>query len=113
MPVEQVPVKQTTSDYGTAAAATAVVLTYAALPGLAHRLHSIIASYSAAPTGGTLKVEDGSGVTVFQCHITAAGPTVIPLPVGLIGSKNTALVVTLASGAGAVVGMLNCQHSLY
>lgn len=113
MPINQAPVKQTSSDKATAAANTAVVITYAAVPGFAHALHSIIASYSAAPTGGKVTIEDGAGTTVFEADITAAGPTTIPFPVGLMGTKNTALVITLAAGAGAVVGKLNCQHSLF
>lgn len=107
------PIKATTADTATAAANTAVVLTYAASTGFQHRIQKIVASYSAAPTGGGLTIQDGSGTTVFQAHITGAGPVEFDLSPGLIGSEGTALIITLAAGGGSVVGMLNALHTTY
>lgn len=86
-------------------AATAAVVTYTAVNGR-HAISGVAWSYSAAPTGGSLIIADGAG-TVFSIAITAAGPGYIPFTPVLRGTTNTALVVTLASGAGAVVGKVN------
>lgn len=92
---------------GTAAAATAVVITLDANPTRGNILRQIICSYTAAPTGGRLTVEDGSGTIVFDVDIAAGGPTTIHFDPPLCGSTATDMIITLASGAGAVVGKLN------
>lgn len=90
------------------AANTAAIITYtAAGAGIAHAVSGIAWSYSAAPTGGNLKVEDGSGVTVFSADITAAGPGFIPFQAPLKGSTNTAMIITLAAGGSGVTGKVN------
>jgi len=61
-------------------------------------------SYSAAPTGGNIKVEDASGTTIFEQDVTAAGPGSFTFVPALRGTKNAALIVTLAAPGGAVVG---------
>ena len=101
---------QTTNDTATAAANTAVVITYAAKSYGRHAIASITAAYSAAPTGGLIKVEDGAGTTVFQAQITAGGPTPLVFQFPMVMSENKACVITLAAGGGTVVGMLNVQH---
>ncbi len=75
----------------------------AARPNILRQIHC---SYSAAPTGGGVKVEDGSGTTVFQMDITAAGEHVFDFPDPRAGTKNTAMIVTLLAPGGAVVGRL-------
>lgn len=107
------PVKATTPDTATAAANTAVVITYAANANRRHALSQVIVSYSAAPTGGNLTIEDGAGTTVFDVAITSAGPTTIIFDPPIGGTANTAMVITLAAGAGAVVGKLNARHFTY
>ena len=88
---------------------TAAVITVAAVPGVAHELEMIGWSYDAAPTGGNLKVESPSGTTLFELDITAAGPGFIPLSgSGLKCASGQAAIITLASGAGAVSGIVNC-----
>ena len=94
-------------DFHAPVAATAAVVTYAADPNAAHIISGIAWSYSAAPTGGNLKIENGSGVTVFTMDITAAGPGYIYFEPAKKGGLNTAMIVTLASGAGAVVGKVS------
>lgn len=106
------PFRVTSADTATAAANTAVALTYAAVAGRQHVIGDLIVSYSGAPTGGNLKVEDGSGNTVFQVDIVAAGPTILPLELPRMGSPNTALIVTLAAGGSGVVGKINVGHWL-
>ncbi len=101
------------ADVHAPAAATAAVVTYAATVGKKHYIHSITWSYSAAPTGGNLKIEDVSGTTVFTTDITASGPGQLTFHRPIVSSAaNTAMIVTLASGAGAVVGKLSCQHEV-
>lgn len=90
----------------TPAANTAAVVTLtAAGAGVSNVIRGIAWGYSEAPTGGSLKIEDGAGTTVFSVPITAAGPGFIP--VFGKGSANTALVVTLAAGGGTCVGSVN------
>lgn len=96
-----------TADVHAPAAATAAVVTYAADPNACHLISGIVWSYSAAPTGGNLKVENGSGVTVFTMDVTAAGPGVIYFEPAKKGSINTAMIVTLASGGGGVSGKVS------
>jgi hypothetical protein len=91
----------------TPAAATAATYTIAAVAGHKNSIQKIFYSYSAAPTGGRLLVESPSGTTIFDTDITAAGPGSVDFGKNpLIGGTNSALIVTLASGAGAVAGKL-------
>lgn len=96
---------------GTAAANTAVALTFAALAGRSHAMHSIEWSYSGAPTGGSLSITDG-GTTVFQTDIAAAGPGTITFKPPRKAKQNSAVVVTLAAGGAGVVGKLNVARTL-
>lgn len=89
------------------AAATAAVVTLAAVAGKRNVLGRITGSYSAAPTGGLLTVEDGAGTVVWRVAITAAGPFDFAFDPPQHGSTNTAMIVTLASGAGSVEGLVN------
>jgi hypothetical protein len=102
-------VAATTSNVHAPAAATAAVLTFAAVEGKRYVLRGVEWSYSATPTGGNIKVENGSGVTVFNADVPAAGANSIVFEPPIVGSPNTALVVTLASGAGSVVGKVNAR----
>ncbi len=99
------------ADTHAPAAATDAVVTYAAVAAKKHYLYSVVWSYSATPTGGNLKIEDVSGTTVFTTDIAAAGPGQLLFAHPIVSSLvNTAMIVTLASGAGTVVGKLSCQH---
>lgn len=89
------------------AANTAAVITLAAAEGRRHVAHYIQWSYSAAPTGGRLTVEDGAGNIILDLDITAAGPGGLTLV--LIGSANTQMIISLAAGGAAVVGKINAQ----
>lgn len=92
------------------AAATAAVVTLTADADSRNILGQIFWSYSAAPTGGSIKVEDGAGSVVWGPHyITAAGIDSVTFNPPLCGTRNTALVITLASGAGAVVGVCSAN----
>lgn len=88
------------------AAATAAVVTLtpsAATKGIV--LSRVGWSYSAAPTAGSLTISwnDGSART-RKWLISGAGPGSVSWPVPLRFPANVAVTVTLASGAGAVVG---------
>jgi hypothetical protein len=106
---QKVPTSDILASKHEPAADTAAVVTLAALAGQRRIIHGIQWSYSAAPTGGLLTVTDG-GVIIFAVGITAAGPGGYQLT--LPGSINSAVVVTLATGAGTVVGKLSVQSSV-
>src|SRR4051794_18599647 len=92
------------SDVHAPASNTAAVVTYAAVSDRQHAITGIAWSYDGAPTGGNLKIEDGSGTTVFSIDITAGGPGVLYFDPAKHGAKNTALIVTLAAGGSGVTG---------
>lgn len=106
-----------TNDVSAPASNTAAVITYAASSAAAnvgHVVQGIVWSYSGGtPTGGNLKIENGSGVTVFSLDITSAGAGFIPFPLPKKGSGATALIITLAAGGSGVSGKVNVlYHSL-
>lgn len=87
---------------------TAAVVTFAAAgSGVSNVIGGVAWSYSATPTAGNLKIEDGSGTTVFSIDITSAGPGFIPFARPLRGATNTALIITLAAGGSGVSGKAN------
>lgn len=100
-------IPHTTSDVHAPSSNTAAVLTYAAVSDRRHVLSGVAFSYSAAPTNGNLKIENGSGTTVFNLDISAAGPGFIPFDPPLEGSLNTALIITLAAGGSGISGKVN------
>lgn len=89
------------------AANTAATFTVDAVPGVKKVLEHVSWSYTAAPTGGNLKIESPSGTVIHEQDITAAGPDSLNFANGLPGASGAAIVVTLAAGAGAVVGSVN------
>lgn len=96
-----------TSEVHVPSAATAAVLTFAA--GGARDVHVVSGfaySYSATPTGGRLTIADGAD-TVLDIDVPTAGDKILTFDPPRKGHAGRAMVVTLASGAGAVVGKLN------
>lgn len=87
--------------------ATAAVITVAAVQKTQLEIDSIAWSYDTAPTGGNLKVESPSGTTIFELSISAAGPGQMLFSSGLVGAVSQAVIITLASGAGSVQGIVN------
>jgi hypothetical protein len=86
----------------------AAIVTYAAGgAGVVHVISGVAWSYSAAPTGGNLKVENGSGVTVFTMDISTGGAGFIPFPFPKKGSANTAMITTLAAGGSGITGKVS------
>ena len=99
------------NDVSAPASNTAAVVTYnAAGANISHLIGGIAWSYNAAPTGGNLKVEDGSGTTVFSMDITAAGAGFIPFTPPKKGSTNTAMIITLAAGGASVTGKVSIHN---
>lgn len=98
-------------------AATAAVVTIAAVADLLSTktvwvIRRITYSYSAAPTGGRLTAVFGS-TTLLDIDITAAGPGMFTFNQDNVLTNNTGneeVVITLASGGGAVVGKLAVQY---
>lgn len=90
-------------------AATAAIITLAAAATTRHVVHKVFGSYSATPTGGSLTI----AVTVLGSEVSlaitipAAGQFDLDFNPPLQGDANTAITITLASGGGAVVGIVN------
>ncbi len=105
------PVSCASADVHAPAAATAAVVTYTAVADKKHVITGVAWSYSATPTGGNLQIEDVAGTVVFSVDISAGGPGVIVFPhPKRSAAVNTAMIVTLASGAGTVVGKANVTN---
>lgn len=94
-------------DVNEPAANTAAVVTYTAVGSQKHVIGGVAWSYSAAPTGGGLIIEDGSGTTIYSISITAAGPGSMAFSPAKKGTAGTAMIVTLAAPGGTVVGKVN------
>jgi len=80
-------------------------------PGGRYYLYSVIASYSAAPTGGQI-TSTGLVGDELNHAITAAGWGGITFP-PLSSEENTGISVTLAAGGAAVVGRLSVCYAEY
>jgi hypothetical protein len=105
------PFRGLPADVSTPAAEAAAVITYAAPGALkSNVLAAIYWSYSAAPTGGNIKVEDGAGNTIFNLDITSAGPGFLPFNPPKKGTYNAAMIITLAAGGSGVTGKLSLSH---
>ena len=99
-----------TSDVHAPAANTAAVVTYPAIPWAIHVIGGVAWGYSGGdPTGGSIKVEDGSGNVIFgPIPITAAGAGAFYFPMTKRNAAvNRALIITLAAGGGGITGVLS------
>lgn len=86
------------------AAATAAVITVAAVTDRRHIVHAILASYSATPTGGRLTVKSASTVLV---DLDLAIAELVEINNPIVAEYGEELEIRLYSGAGTVVGKLN------
>lgn len=98
-------IQQVAANIHVPAANTAAVVTLAA-GNYRNGVSKIVASYSAAPTGGRLTITDGA-TTVFDVDVLSGGPVDFDFDPPLAGSMNTALAVTLAAGGAGISGKLN------
>ena len=90
------------------AANTAAVVTLAAAGGgVSNVLGLVTWSYDLLTVAGTLVIEDGGGTTVFKVDIPESGPGFFPFNPGLMGTANTAMIITLAAGGAGVSGIVN------
>ncbi len=107
--VRQTPIKAAAANFHAPAINTAAIITLAAIAAKGHVLQQISYSYvGAAPAAnGNLIVEDGSGTTVFNIDLSLEGERSIYFDPPLKGSKNTAMIITLAAGGASVTGKLN------
>lgn len=95
-------------DVSAPAANVAAVVNYAAVAGERHVITGVAYSYSAAPTGGNLKIEDVSGTVVFSMDLSAAGAGVVLFPEPKkSAAPGTALVITLAAGGASCTGKVS------
>jgi len=91
-----------------AAATPAVVTKAAGGAGVVNVIGQVAWSLSEAPAAHVnLMIEDGVGTTIFSVDVTSAGPGFISFNPPMRGSANTAMIITLASGAGAVIGKVS------
>lgn len=99
-----------TGDVHAPSSNVAAVVTYpASTDGSSHHISGIAWSYAGAsdPTGGNLKVEDGSGNVVFTMDVTAKGAGVIDFVPHKRGTANRAMIITLAAGGSGITGKLS------
>jgi hypothetical protein len=95
------------SDAAAPSSNAAAVVTYSAVVGQAHVVSAVGWSYSGTPTGGNIKIEDGSGNTVLSLDVTTGGAGVLKFDPYKRGTTNTALIVTLAAGGSGVSGKVS------
>lgn len=97
---------------GTAAANTDVVISLPAVAGREYQIISLIWSYDVLSLAakGSLKIEDGSGNSVFDIDILQGGPGSLPV-LPIMGSTNTAMIITL-SAISSAIGKLNVGYTL-
>ena len=94
------------------AAATAAVITLAAAAGVRHVVDMIFASYSEDPATGSLTIAstvNGTAVSQAIHFIESDRQVVLNFNPPLQGDENTAITITLASGGGTCVGLLNAM----
>jgi hypothetical protein len=96
-------------DVHAPAAATPAVVTYALIATQVHVIGMVAWSYDSTPTGGNLTITDGA-TTILNLDIPLAGQGSIVFARPKRGTVGTAMVVTLASGAGGVKGKLTVDH---
>ncbi len=104
--IREVPAAMSGTDTNAPAANTAAVAGYGAVGGYSHVVSGIAWSYSAAPTGGNLIVQDGS-TTIFQVDVTAAGPGFFPFFPPRFSTPGNALTATLSAGGSGISGKVN------
>lgn len=109
LPVRTIAQPAATANTATAAANTAVTITYAAAgAGNCHAIDGVLASLSADPaTAVSLTVQDGAN-TVVQVQLTRGGAAPIDFPIR--GTANTSMTITLAAAGAGIVGMLNAKN---
>lgn len=91
------------------AAATPAIITLAAAVGTRHVVDQVWGGYTATPTGGKITVAatvNGTSVSM-AAPVPTTGPFAITFDPPLQGDDNTAITITLASGGGAVEGIVN------
>lgn len=96
-----------TNDSATSSTNAAAVITYTAVPNYSHVITGIAFSYSGGTPAGSLKIEDGSGNVVFFIDITQSGAGFFPFTPAKKGTKNRALIITLAAGGSGITGKVS------
>lgn len=94
---------------GTSGANAAQTITVAADANKGHRLKKLVVSFSGGtPTTANVKVEDGSGTTIWFLDLELAAKAFdVPLPAdGLVGTPNKAMLITVAAGGTSVVSKI-------
>lgn len=91
--------------FATAAANTAVAITFQPTRARHEFAGTVVWSYSEDPTAGRLTIT-GGGFN-FDIDITSGGPGFIPFQVPMHAMDDAPIVFTLAAGGGTCVGKLN------
>ncbi len=100
---------------GTAAAATAVTVTVAAVPGVRHVAYLAAVSVSGAASGPvTLTINDGAtAVLVLDLSLAIGTPYLLSLPNGVTNSAGNALSAVLSTPAASCIGKVTLGYDSY
>ena len=102
------PLAATTRQVGTAAANTAVVLTFPANGNGGWILLYVAGSWSgAAATTGLVTINNGANVLQLDVPLALNSPWQLPLSPGIACGYNTTVTITLAAGGAGAIGKLN------
>jgi hypothetical protein len=74
-------------------------------------IHQVQWSYSAAPTGGRLRIQDGA-TDVFDIDITAGGPGSITFSPPRRCSALSVVTSVLAAGGAGITGKINVNATI-
>ena len=99
------------ADVNLPAANVAAIVTRAASASRKQRVYQLLWSYSAAPTGGRVRVQLGT-LLVRDVDITAAGPGSVRFEPPLDSADNEEMAVTLSAGGAGITGKLNVDSEL-
>lgn len=99
------------TDINLPGANVAAIVTKAGSAGRKYRVYQVAWSYSAAPTGGRIRVQFADRV-VRDIDITAGGHGSIRYDPPLDGANGETLAVTLSAGGAGITGKLNVDTEL-
>ena len=91
---------------GTSGANAALVATLTGVTDWRHKIYSVVWSYSADPTGGSLTSTGLRGTGELFYNITVGGPGAVPMP-PVYADLGSDVTFTLAAAGGAIVGTLS------
>lgn len=101
------PVSFSSGNMNAPTSNTAAVVTVSGISRIPIQVSQVFWSYSGTPTAGSIKIEDGSGNTVWgPFAVTSAGFAHATFDPPLQGTAGTDLIATLAAGGAGVSGVV-------